>query len=198
MSAFTDRFATRPASYSFFSSWEYNRDEWYKNYIMGIREPANEAMLFGSLVGDSIGTDTSMVPTLVPPGVKEYELSATLWGIPLVGYADHYCPDTRVLHENKTSATRDRWTQKKVDEHTQLTMYCLLLWLRDKVKPEDVRIQLNFIPVRQAGVQFKLPDPPTYTPFTTTRTMLDILEYTSYLKKTLVEMERYVQSRCTQ
>jgi len=98
MSKFTDRFKERPASFSFFSSWEYNKNEWYDNYILGNKKESNAAMEFGTLVGDSIGTPNSMVPTLVPPGVKEYEMRANIGEIYLVGYADHFDPATLTLH----------------------------------------------------------------------------------------------------
>ena len=191
---FTDRFKTRPASHSFFSSWEYNKEEWYKSYILNERSAPNQAMVFGNTVGDTLGLPESMVPDLKLPGVKEYELSATFDGIQLVGYCDHYCPETKILNENKTSATKDRWTQKKVDEHPQLTMYCLMLYLRDKVKPEEVKIFLNFIEVQEVGVELRLHTPPRFTTFETKRTMRDVLQYGVYIKKTLVEMEEYVKN----
>ena len=147
-------------------------------------------MLYGNVVGDSIGTDHSLVPMLTPPGIKEYEFKAkfgkkhTLWG-----FADFYCPDTRVLHENKTSTNPNQWTQKKVDDHTQLTMYALMLFLKHKIKPEDVKMVLNFIPVLPT---YTMPDPVVVHSFETSRTTKDVLEYSAFILDTLVEMERYV------
>lgn len=192
-----ERFKTRPLSHSQLSSWEYNKDAWYRSYILGKRDPANAAMLFGSVVGDSIGTPQSLVPDLVPPGVKEYALEANLGDIRIVGYADHYCPDTLVLHENKTSDKEDRWTQKKTDQHPQLTMYALMLFLRDKVKPEDVEMWLNFIPVEIGGLtldQYRMPTPPRYTSFKTRRTTHDIMAYSSYVVQTVKDMDEYIQA----
>lgn len=187
-----NRFKVRPLSYSQLSSFEYDSEQWYSNYVLGIREPANPAMLFGNTVGDTLGTPTSMVPDLIYPGIKEYELKANLGPIHIIGFCDAYCPETKVLTENKTSATKDRWTQKKVDEHGQLTMYCLMLFLRDKVKPEDVTINLNFIPVRTVGFDFELPKPPTFQTFATRRTTRDILEYAVYIQHTVKLMEEYI------
>lgn len=196
MSKFRDRFKERALSYSQLASFAYNPEEWYINYVQGKRGAANAAMLFGTKVGDSIGTPESLVPSLVPPGVKEFELHAEVNGIPIIGYADHYCPDTKVLHENKTSDKLDRWTQKKVDEHKQLDMYALMLLLRDKVKPEEVHMQLNFIPVTQGGdFVYRLPEKPYYIPFYTKRTTLQVLKFVQEIEDTLVKMEAYMKSK---
>lgn len=187
-----NRFKIRPLSHSQLSSFEYNPEAWYQSYILGIREEANPAMLFGNTVGDTLGTPTSMIPALIYPGVKEFALRANLGPIHLVGYCDAYCPDTKVLTENKTSATKDRWTQAKVDAHPQLTMYCLMLYLKDLVKPEEVTINLNFIPVRTVGFDFELPKPPKFQTFATSRTTRDILEYAVYIQHTVKLMEEYI------
>ena len=197
MAKFNDRFKARPLSYSQLSSFEYNKEDWYRRYIKGKKDPPNAAMMFGSLVGDSIGTDTSMVPLLIPPGVKEYELHAQMGDISIIGYADHFCPDTFELHENKTSNKLDRWDQRKTDEHPQLTMYALMLFLRDKIKPEHIDMQLNFIPVIAGGAtmdKYRMPDPVVVHSFKTKRTTRDVLEYASYVVATVKLMEEYIQA----
>lgn len=196
MSKFTDRFIERPASYSFFSSWEYDKEEWYQNYFKDNKEPANAAMKFGTLVGDSIGTPNSLVPTLTPPGIKEYELRATIAGIQCVGYCDHYCPKTKTLHENKTTANTKKWNKQSVDNHKQLDMYALLLMLQDKTHPSEVKMFLNYIPVLKKGLgEFKLPEPATYIQFPTKRTALQVANYANYIKQTVIEMEQWVKLR---
>lgn len=195
-SSFNKRFKHRPLSYSQLLSWEYDKEQWWRSYVLDKRDPATPAMLFGNVVGDSIGTPDSLVPSLVPPGVKEYALSATLGDIILIGYADHYCPETRVLHENKTSDNHARWDQKKVDNHKQLDMYALMLFLREKVKPEDITMQLNFIPVLYGGdMVYKVPDPAYYIAFPTSRTTADILRYATYITSTVKEMADYYEAR---
>lgn len=195
---FTDRFKIRPASYSFFASWEYNKEEWYNNYILGNRPEPNQAMLMGTKVGDSIGTPDSLVPTLTPPGVKEYEMRANLGDIYLIGFADHYCKETKVLHENKTTTNDKKWTQKSVDEHKQLDMYALLLFLQNKTPPAEVKMYLNYIPVVEGGdMLLHLPEPATYVQYETKRTNLQIAEYAEYIKSTVKEMEAYVRARKT-
>ena len=152
-------------------------------------------MIFGNVVGDSLGTPDSLVPMLNPHllGVKEFELLAKLDKLQLIGFADHYCPDTLNLNENKTSRRLNRWTQKEVDAHGQLTMYALMLMLTHKVKPEDLTIWLNFIPVRETQcfdmeVIYQKLLPPR---FRTTRTTRQCLEFGATILKTLKEMETY-------
>jgi hypothetical protein len=191
-----NRFDKRPLSHSQLSSFEYSPEQWYQSYILGIRQPANTAMLMGNKIGDSIGTPDSLVPDLVPPGVKEFELHAKLGDISIVGFCDHFDMETKTLHENKTSSTKDRWTQKKVDEHPQLTMYCLMLFLQHKIKPEDITIYLNFIPVEEQGdFTLALPNPPKFTQFKTRRTTRQILEYAVYVQETVKKMDEYVLNR---
>lgn len=158
-------------------------------------EPPNAAMLYGSKVGDSIGTPDSLVPTLVPPGVKEYELRANIGPIHMVGFCDHYCPETLVLNENKTTDNPTKWNQKSVDAHGQMTMYALLLFLQNKTKPEDVTMFLNYIPVLIKGVDYALPTPPTYTAIPTKRTTTDIMNFVTYVKETVTAMEAYAKTQ---
>jgi hypothetical protein len=187
------RFLTRPLSHSQLSSFEYSPDQWYDSYILDIKTPPTEEMKAGNRIGDAIGTDQSPIPDLTPPGVKEYELRATWEDIPLVGFADHYCPDTNILHENKTSANRQRWTQSKVDQHHQLTMYAMLLELQHGIEPESVEMYLNFIPVRLIGLTYQ-PEG-TWRQFPTKRTRADVEAYKVYLLDKIDQMERYLQLR---
>lgn len=193
-----DRFIKRPLSYSQLSCWDYNKEEWYKRYIIGQPYKTNSAMNAGNVVGDSIGTEKSLVPDLVPPGVKEFKLTAQIGDIYLIGYADHYCPETKVLHENKTSTNRRKWTQGAVDRHKQLDMYCLMLALTHDTAPEDVEIYLNYIPVIEGqDMKYYLPDPVTYRQFETKRTTEQIEAFAKEIQSTVEEMHEYVtQQKC--
>lgn len=190
------RFITRPLSYSQLSAWDYNKDEWYDRYILGKRQRPNAAMQAGTLIGDSIGTPKSLIPALVPPGVKEYELRASLGDIHIVGYCDHYCPETRVLHENKTSTNRKKWNQKSVDAHKQLDMYALMLFLTHDVRPEDLTIYLNYIPVIEGqDMRYYLPNPVEFYQYPTKRTEKHIVEMAQYIEDTVKEMEAFIEQR---
>lgn len=192
---FTDRFQVRPLSYSQLASFEYDPEQWWRNYVLEQRDPTTPAMAYGTYIGDLIGTPECPIPGLTPPGKKEYALQASLGEIKLVGYCDHFCPDTLVLHENKTSDKPDRWDQNKVHHHGQLTMYALMLFLRDKIKPEDIEMYLNFVPVVRGGdMLYKLPDPPIFHSFPTSRNTMDIMKYSRYILDTVKKMEEYYDS----
>lgn len=183
-------------SYSQLSSFEYSPEGWYQSYWLGNRQPETPAMAFGKLVGDSIGTPQSMVPSLVPPGVKEYEMRSNIGDIHLVGFADHFCDVTLILHENKTTDNPVKWNQMSVNKHHQLTMYALLLWLERGIEPIDIQMQLNCIPVIVGNdFLYRLPQPPVYHAYPTKRTKLEVIEYVNFIKKTNEMMYEYVKRR---
>lgn len=195
-SNFYKRFILRPLSYSQLSAWEYDKNEWYERYVLGKKSSHNSAMRAGTIIGDSIGTDKSLVPLLTPPGVKEYELRASLGDIHMVGYCDHYCVDTMVLHENKTSTNRKKWNQKSVDEHKQLDMYALMLFLTHDVHPDDLAIYLNYIPVIEgADMRYYLPNPVEFYQYPTRRTEKHIVTMTEYIEQTVENMWQYTAER---
>lgn len=191
-----EKWKQRDVSWSQLSSWMWSKDQWAFKYLFGRYEEANQAMLFGNTVGDTLGTPTSMVPLLNPHlvGIKEYELRVKMGSHNLVGFCDHYCPDTKVLNENKTSQTLDKWTQSSVDKHDQLTAYCLMLLLKEKTKPEDVEIWLNFIPVYVGGDFHPRIDPDEFYRFPTKRTTAQCLLFGAWIDKTLKEMEKYAMT----
>jgi hypothetical protein len=191
-----ERFKTRALSHSQLASFEYDPEQWYQSYWLGNRQPATAEMEAGSRIGDLIGTPDSPVPELQPPGVKEYGYKKLAWnGFYLTGYMDHYCPDTRFLSENKTSKNKSRWTKGKAQKHDQFSMYCLLLNIDHGIKPEDIQMVLNFIPLRLVGVTLDVYDPPTYKQFLVTRTQEDIERYKMYIMETIEKMAEYAKMR---
>ena len=184
----------RDVSWSQLSSWMYSKDQWANKYIFDKEEPANQAMLFGNVVGDTLGLEHSMVPSLNPHliGTKEFELRVPMNGHNLVGFCDHFCLDFNVLNENKTSQKSDRWTQKLVDLHDQITMYNLMLYLKHKIKPEQVKNFLNFIPVFESG-DFKLRVEDKFHRFETKRSLKQCLMFGATIGKILKDMEAYAE-----
>ncbi len=191
-----DRFIKRPLSYSQLSAWEWNKEDWYQTYIKNRPRGKSSAMETGNIIGDSIGTDTSLVPALTPPGVKEYTLRARLGDIYMVGYCDHWCPNTLELNENKTAVNPKKWTQASVDKHGQLTMYALLLFLEHGISPEEVTMWLNYIRVIEGqDMRYYLPNPVELKRFPTKRTGEQLVEYTKYIQNTVADMNEYIVHR---
>ena len=186
-------FKERPLSWSAISSWEYNKEQWAKKYLDNIKEPANPAMLFGHLIGQAIAQKHSQAPKVPHGSVWEYKMVAKVGNIPLLGYADSFEPSPPIMDEYKTHGVNG-WSQKRVDEHGQFTMYALLLYLQDKIHPKDLGIRLSAIPVRSKN-DFSMEvnnDLPILT-FETKRTMADILRFGAYIKAVVKDMKSYEQ-----
>lgn len=192
MKKFDTTFKARPLSWSCINSFEYDKNSWYENYFLGNRSEGNSAMEAGKRIGKEIAAGTSPIPM---PKYEhyEYKLSFKIGKIHCIGYIDGYTPS--ILGEFKTSANRKKWTQKSVDEHRQLHMYTLGLYLQDKIRPEDIDIILSYIPVYESGdftVQWTGEAP---IHFHTRRTLREVMAFANYVKKTVKEMEVYVNSR---
>lgn len=186
----------RPYSWSQHSAWEYDKNEWYKRYILGEKTPETPALVFGKKFAESVEFKTPMAPVIIY-SKTEHGVTANLDGLNLVGYFDTWEPDELKLVDHKTGKV---WTQKKVDETGQFTFYCLLNYLTLKVKPEDHDIKLQSIP---CGTRpdftygFDLDENGNAQIFTfdTRRTMRDILQLASDIKTRRKEMEVYAQAR---
>ena len=188
------RLTHRPLSWSQISSFQYNPEQWYSRYILGEREASTPAMEFGKFVGEKLASDSLYLPP-IPRGERfEYKLEAKLGEIPLIGYIDSYTPHSTLL-EYKTHG-KNGWNQKRVDEHGQITMYCLMLHLIHKIKPKDLKITLVAIKTKEnSDFSFSLADTPPIT-FETRRSMQDIMQFGNTIKKTLGDMEKFAKQKC--
>lgn len=185
----------RPYSWSQHSAFrDYDKEEWYQSYALGIKKPSNKRMEFGSLVGKRIESDPTYIPQL-PRGEMEYGINVKMGKIELVGYMDSYEPEIQTISEFKTSS-KDGWSQEKVDKHNQLDFYCLLLMLKENIKPEEVKINLYHLVVEESGdFTIKFASPFTINTFRTKRTTKDILMFGAEIVKQRKEMELYILNK---
>lgn len=187
----------RPISWSNLSSWEWDKKEWAKNYLEGIKNPTNAEMEFGSAIGKRLEIDPKFLPMVPRHNKMEHPFNVSLAGIKLTGFADSFCDITnKKLIENKTGVKE--WNKKRVDDHGQLTMYCLMNYITNKVKPEDVEIQLVWLPTKKTetgdfNVKICFVDDieNNIQIFKTKRTMADILKFASYIQKTFKKMQKF-------
>lgn len=180
------RFDEKPLSWSAISSFLYDPEQWYAKYVLCIEQASNASMDLGKEIGALLASDPTFLPSVPRHSYFEYELSAKLGERDLIGYIDSYEPHTDLL-EYKTG--KKAWNQKRVDEHGQLTLYALLLNLMHKVKPEDIRFRLVWLPTQENGdfsISLKNTDPVI---FETTRTMRDILLFGAYVHNVYGQME---------
>lgn len=190
-------FNSRPLSYSSISSFEWNKDKWYRSYILGEQQSSLE-MTFGSMIDKKIENDPTFLPTLPRYSIMQHKMKAMFNGIQIIGTADGMCFDKFLLADFKTG--RIPWDQKRTDETKQLTMYLLLAYITKKVSPEDFKCYIHWLPTKkddhgnfESEISFR-DDPVVPITFETKRSMKDILLFGSYIMKTVDEMKSFVES----
>ena len=182
----------RPYSWSQHSSFEYDPAQWFNRYIMGEKMPDTPELKFGKAFADAVEWGKPLAPLTVY-AFTEHCVKAVYDGFEVLGYLDSYDKEN-LLAEYKTG--KKPWTQKRVDQHGQLTFYAFLLWLRDKKKPEDLEMILQWVPTcYRADFTYGFTDPAVVHTFTTSRTMADVMRMASDIKKRRAEMEKYAKSR---
>lgn len=199
----------RPFSWSQLSAWEYSPEEWFARYVLGIPERETPELIFGKKFADAAELRKPLAPiTLLEK--MEKPLSAKLGTLELVGYADTHGKKGSdgepgcFFGEYKTGVKP--WDQKRVDEHGQLTMYALMHYLEEAVKPEEMRFFLEWVPTVRVdrhngdmqGFDYDIEfasNPPEVVPFETKRTMLEVMQFASRVKAARKAMKEYVASR---
>lgn len=182
---------TRALSWSSISSFEYNKEQWFDTYILGKRQET-AALSFGSLVDKKLQDDPAYLPEIVRLPLLQHKMNAMFGKIPLVGVADGFDRAGHKLLDYKTGKVV--WNQKRADETGQLTMYCLLLYITEKIKPEEMDLSIIWLETCENGdfsISFK--EPLIVRTFETKRTMKQILTFGMKINKTYREMEEYVK-----
>lgn len=160
--------------------------------------PQNETsreMQFGSLIDKALQLDPTFLPHVPRYTHMQYELRTKFGAIPLVGYPDglELIPKKRTLADYKTG--KAPWTQKKADEAGQLTMYLLLLWIIEKIPPEEFECMIHWLPTKDNGdFSISLVDDTDLRTFYTSRTMVDILRFGQRINATYKAMEEYCKN----
>ena len=188
----------RDVSWSFISSFEYSPEQWYDRYVLCLPTQQSNEMLFGSTIGKKLETDPNFLPQIERHSKMEHPFQGVKFGsLTLVGFADTFCDKSfKKLGEFKTG--KKAWDQKRVDTHGQLDMYCLMNWIQNKIKPEEVDITLVWMPTQDNGdfsISFVEPIEKNIKVFKTKRTMMDVLRFGMRIKKIYKEMEAYVEAR---
>lgn len=194
----------RPLSWSNLSSWEWDKKEWAKKYLDGIEQVPGPELIWGKFLADSIENGTCEVPGLLDmlESTKEFEFKCKLGKIELIGYADAFCDKTfKILHEVKSGVKL--FDQKRVDDMGQITMYLLMNFIINKVKPEDVDVTIFWVPTEKNEMDngdfsghdynIKFIEPIVVRKFKTKRTLQDIIQFGAYIKKTHKEMLSFAE-----
>lgn len=188
----------RPMSWSQISSFEWDPKQWYQKYYLNIKDDTTREMEFGKKIGKMLETDPKYLPQIPRHSKMEHEFKCKFKGIKngLVGYADSFCTITnKKLTEFKTG--KKAWDQKRADEHGQLTMYLLMHYIITKVPPEQVSIQLVWMPTKDNGdfsISFVEPIEKNIKIFTTKRTLMDILQFGKRINSVHKQMKEYIKN----
>lgn len=174
---------------------EYNKDEWYNSYVLGIRQPPNPQMEVGIRLGERWATDPTFLPEVERPEIFEHNLTTVIDGITVTSHLDGlHLENKKKLQELKTTSSKTKWNAKSVREWGQITLYCLMLYRNYGIKPEDLEIELIYIPVSQTGdFKYEQSGAPVIIP--TQRTMLDLVKFAVFIKKTHEEMVDFVANK---
>lgn len=182
-------FVDRPLSWSNLSSWWWDQEEWYRRYVLGEKQPDSPAMDFGKKVHEQLQVGQASEHVKI-----EYKLSADIHGIPCIAYCDGWNTQEKRLTEIKTSANENRWNQESVDRHEQITMYFLMLQMQEGITPENCSANVVYVPVEQLpDFSYRISGRPQI--FETRRTTEDILKFANKIKRTVREMERFMQKQ---
>lgn len=190
----------RPLSWSAISSFEWDKEQWYKKYVKGEKERDTPELIFGKKVGERLASDPTYLPFVPRLSTFEFEFK-TSWGkIPLIGYGDAFDEATnRALKEYKTGVKI--WNQERADNHGQIDMYCLKNWKMHKVRPEEVDIELVWLPTKKTlkkdlsyTIDFVDDIEKNFKIFKTKRTMHQILKFGARIERVYKEMLLYCKN----
>lgn len=191
----------RPLSWSAISCFKWRPSDWYSRYVLKEEIKITQELVFGKKIDMQIQDDPTFLPELVRYPILQHHMSGTFNGIPLIGYADTYAPP--IKYEDKKGAVktiaairdyktgRKKWDQKRADETGQLTMYLFMLYLRDKIRPEDVECFIDWLPTCYLNKEIVFIEPFKIHTFKTKRSMKQLLEFGQHIKDTWEAMEEY-------
>jgi len=156
----------KPLSWSAISCYDYNPEQFYTQYILGIKDPPTREMTLGNIIHSGFeGKDWKKelidndftsdyertvaeimkfpMPKMTQQEVwlgekgKEYEEL----GCAFAARADGINEDENVIIEIKTG--KNFWTQERADEHGQLTLYSFLKWKETGKIPDIILVSCN-------------------------------------------------------
>lgn len=187
-------FNTRPLSYSSISSFEYNKEKWYENYILGKRQSSRE-LEFGSKTDKRLENDPTFLPQIPRCPLMQHEMVVVFNGIKLVGKPDALDTEKYILRDYKTGKVK--WTKKRADDTDQFTMYLMLVYIKYKIRPENFKCFIDWMPTEERGdfsIGFVEPIEKNIKHFETKRTMKDLINFGAKINRIVKEMHEYVNN----
>lgn len=189
-------FKQRPLSYSSISSFEWSREEWYDNYILGIKKPPSEELIFGSYVDKRLQEDSTYLPHVPRYPIMQHKMGVVFSDIHCIGFADGLDLSVPILVDYKTG--KKAWDKKRADETEQLTFYAMMLYSINKIAPEDLKLAIHWLPTQKNNdFSISLIDESEkgLKTFYTKRSMVDVLKFLKKVREVTKKMEEYVIHR---
>jgi len=166
-----------------------------KNYIKGNRMRSNKGQELGSQIADCLDTGEMtgdpikdlLISKMPKFENTEVELLSVLkidgMKIPLLGRMDTATRSLKGFKDHKTG--QKAWTQKQVDNNSQLTFYATQIRLLKGFIPED--IELVYAPTKKNADGILEPTGEVIV-FKTTRSLVDILKMQNRMKKAWIRI----------
>jgi hypothetical protein len=187
----------RPLSWSSISSFEWNKDQWWRKYIGGEIPEITPELKFGKEIDEKLQDDPTFLPQVVRYPVLQHEMRCTFADIPLIGIADAYRPPGKklgpALRDYKTG--RKAWDQNRADDTGQLTMYCFMLYTIERIRPEDLELWIDWMPTRYIDKEIHFVEPVHVYSFRTRRNMHQVLDFGQRIVEVYADMLEYCKRR---
>ena len=177
-------------SWSKFDLWQKSKSSFIKRYIYG-ESLDNKYLRFGKKIAEGLeDRDTktksecvNWARQVIPcPKEREKEYFVNIEGVPIYGKLDGQ--DTGIIHEYKTG--KNKWTQKMVDNHGQLTFYAMMMWKKTGKLPDKIFLYwLQTYEDENGEMKLAKLDPVI---FQTKRTITDIAMIIPKIKRTWKEI----------
>ena len=155
----------------------------------GIYDTSKE-MDYGKLIDKKIQDDPAFLPHLPRYEKMQYKMLMKMGEIELVGIPDGVDFKNKKLADYKTG--KKEWDIKRAKETGQLKFYLLLLYLVHKIKPEEFDCYIHWLPTKETGdFKIEMIEENNIKTFKVKHTMVDILNFASYIKQTHKEMSLF-------
>jgi len=186
----------RPLSWSQISSFEYDKNEWFKKYVLGEKQDSNTTMDFGKRIGERLASDPLFLPEVPRYEIFEKKFTARIGKLNLIAFLDSFQRNPMAILEYKTSSNINRWTQESAEEHGQILFYLACCWLVYGVPAEYVKCNLIYIPVKENGsFDLEIDKTTKIQNFEVRHTSKEVLKFLNYILKTVDRMKEFVKQK---
>lgn len=188
------KFHSTPLNWSSINSFRYDKVRWYKSFILGEREKSKYLDL-GTYIDKKIQNDLTFLPTLPRYELMQHKMKIMFDGLELRGIPDGInVKKEKILADYKSG--KHAWTKKRTFEHGQFLFYLLLIYVTMKIKPEEFKCRIHWIPTEDRGdFSVGMIKDAGFKTFECVHTMADILKFGAYIKETYKEMEKYLSTQ---